>query len=53
MPSLGTLFSGCECVGVGFIAAGFTIAWYCEWDKRPSAVLRYRFSRQAGAPKRD
>ena len=41
--TLGTLFSGCECVGVGFIAAGFTIVWHCEWDKRPSAVLRYRF----------
>jgi len=41
--TLGTLFSGCECVGVGFIAAGFTIVWHCEWDKRPGAVLRYRF----------
>ncbi len=41
--TLGTLFSGCDCVGVGFIAAGFSILWHCEWDKRPSAVLRYRF----------
>lgn len=40
-----TLFSGCECVGVGFAAAGFSPAplWQCEWDKRPAAVLRYRF----------
>ena len=41
--TLGTLFSGCDCVGVGFLAAGFSILWHCEWDKRPSAVLRYRF----------
>lgn len=41
--TLGTFFSGCDCVGVGFMAAGFRIVWQCEWDKRPSAVLRYRF----------
>ena len=40
---LGTLFSGCDCVGVGFMAAGFKVIWHCEWDARPSAVLRYRF----------